>query len=186
MHCLYLSKKIKTLALLSLILLATALPVFAGQNYNFGASLVSVPSAMSGIGGALEYVSTPTFKGAEPPLTMAYGARVDFATCGFDLSGVIFSIITGGGATVKANEHLSVTLYTGPSFLLYMGEGKNGSLDADTGLGAGLAANIAYAFDNPGFVLRLGAWASASFLLTDTTPFACGAEVSIGGVYGRL
>ena len=183
MHCLYLSKKIKTLALLSLILLAVALPVFAGQNYNFGVSLVSVPSAMSGIGGALEYVSTPTFKGAEPPLTMAYGSRADFATCGFDLSGMIFSVITGGGATIKANEHLSVTLYTGPSFLFYMGEGKNGSLEADSGLGAGLAANIAYAFDIPGFVLRFGAWASASFLLTNTKPFACGADISIGVVY---
>ena len=67
---LYLPKKFKILALLSLILLAMTIPVFAGQNYNFGASLVSVPSAMSGVGGALEYVSTPTFKGAEPPLTI--------------------------------------------------------------------------------------------------------------------
>lgn len=159
------------------------LPVFADTVYNFGASFVSVPTFKPGIGGSLEYVTTPTFKGAAPPVTMAYAARADFISCGLDLSGIIFSAITGGGATIKANENLSITIYTGPSYLFYMGEGKNGSVEADTGLGAGLAANISYAFNNPGFVLRFGAWASAALLITNSKPFAYGADVTIGVVY---
>ena len=172
----------KFLIVFSLFLMVVV-PLCAGQNYNFGFAFADIPTFKPCIGASAEYVSTPDFRYSQPPVTMAYGARGDFAVAGLDIDGMMLSLITGGGTKVYANENLSVTLYAGPSFLFYMGNGKNGSLEADTGLGVGMAGNVAYSFSNPGFVLKTGVWANCALVLTNTRPFAFGADISVGVTY---
>ena len=172
-----------TLFVVILALIVSVSSLSAAQAQSIGFSFTSVPSFRAGFGASFEYVSSPDFSRTAPPVNMVYAARGDFAVSGSNLDGMMLSLMTGGGTSVHANDNLSVTFYAGPSFLFYMGLAKNGEVDADTGLGVGIAGNVSYAFDNPGFVLGLGVWANCPLVLTTTRPFAFGVGLSVGVAY---
>ena len=114
---------------------------------------------------------------------MAYCARNVFAVSGFDVDGFMMSLMGGVGAAIHANDRLSVTLYAGPSFVFFIGNGKEGSVASDTGFGMGIAGNLSYAFSNPGFVLSLGVWGDCGLILTNTKPIAFGVSLSAEFTY---